>query len=146
MQKLTIRGFMTPAPLTIGVDASLAAAAELMRAHGIRHLPVLAHGALVGIVSERDLELVAGLAGIDPQRTHVRSAMTAEPYTLAPDTSLEWVANEMAQHHYDSVVVVERERVVGIFTTVDALRALQALLARARRRSRPVRAQHPPRA
>jgi hypothetical protein len=42
----------------------------------------------------------------------------------------------MVQSKFGSVIVVEHGRVVGIFTTIDALRALQELLARARRRRR----------
>lgn len=139
MRKLTIRSFMTPSPLTIRVDEPLAAAWTLMREHRVRHLPVVdAAGTLVGIVSERDLALAGGLPGIDPERVAVAEAMTPSPLTLGPDTSLEWVAVEMVERRYGSVIVVEDGRVVGIFTTIDALRALQELLARARRR-RPVR-------
>jgi CBS domain-containing protein len=43
----------------------------------------------------------------------------------------------MAEKKYGSTVVVDHGRVVGVFTTVDALRALQELLAGARK-SQPV--------
>jgi acetoin utilization protein AcuB len=134
MRKLTIRSFMTPAPHTIGVDQTLAAAAETMRRHRIRHLPVLDGGRLVGLISERDIAMIGGLSDVNPARVAVAEAMTPEPRALTPDSSLEWVAAEMAQHKHGSMVVVEDDRVVGIFTTVDALRALQELLGRSRRR------------
>lgn len=136
MGKLTIRAFMTPAPHTIGVDQSLATAREVMRARRIRHLPVLDGGALVGILSERDVALVGGIEGVDAAQVTVGEAMTPDPHTISPESSLEWVAAEMAQAKFGSVIVVERGHVVGIFTTVDALRALGDLLGRARRRRR----------
>lgn len=47
---------MTPAPLiTIGPNASVKEAAELMIKHGIRRLPVVEAGALVGIITSKDL-------------------------------------------------------------------------------------------
>jgi acetoin utilization protein AcuB len=139
MSQLTIRAFMTATPHTIDRADSIDTALALMRAHHIRHLPVLDEERLVGVVSERDLMLARGLPGAVPAHTPVAQAMSPDPRALSPDSSLEWVAAEMAQHKIGSVVVMEQGRVVGIFTTVDALRALGELLARARRRRRHVR-------
>jgi CBS domain-containing protein len=50
-----IRGYMTPSPRTLPSTADGAEAAVLMAAHGIRHVPVVEEGRLVGVVSERDL-------------------------------------------------------------------------------------------
>jgi acetoin utilization protein AcuB len=136
MAKLTVDGYMTRSPLTIGLEQPIAGALELMRAHNIRHLPVLSGGKLVGMVTERDLQLVGSLEGVDPRAMSVEQAMTPDPYAIAPHTSLEWVALEMAEHKYGSTVVVEKGKVVGVFTTVDALKALQELLGRSRRRRR----------
>lgn len=133
-KRLTIRHYMTPSPITIGQDQSLNVAHEVMRAHRIRHLPVLEHGRLIGIVSERDLHLVETLRDVDPASVRVEEAMTPEPYAVSPDTSLEWVVSEMAEHKYGAAVVVDsRHKVLGVFTTVDALRSLQDLLADERR-------------
>jgi CBS domain-containing protein len=47
---------MTPAPLiTIGLNATTKDAADLMISHGIRRLPVVENGALVGMISSKDL-------------------------------------------------------------------------------------------
>jgi acetoin utilization protein AcuB len=136
MDKLTLRGFMTRSPHTIGVDQPLARARALMQEHHIRHLPVLSGGKLVGILSDRDLALVATLRA-DEERVPVSEAMTPDPEALTPETSLEWVAAEMAERRIGSVVVMEHGHVVGIFTTVDALRAtLQLCAALSRRQPR----------
>jgi acetoin utilization protein AcuB len=135
MPSPTLAAYMTPAPYTIGEEQTLATAHAIMRTHRVRHLPVLRAGKLVGIVSERDLLFVESLPGVDTERVLVEEAMTERPVALSPATSLEWVAAEMAQLKLGSVVVVENDRVVGVFTCVDALRALQKMLGSARRRS-----------
>ncbi len=95
-----------------------------MRKHHIRHLPVLDGGKLVGVVSLGDLHLVETLAEVDPAKVRVEEAMSAEPYTVSPDTPVGDVAAEMAEHRYGCAIVVDEQKVVGVFTTVDALRAL----------------------
>jgi len=130
MKTLTIRDHMTPTPQSIGKDQTLAEAHRVMRTHLCRHLPVLSGGRLVGIVSERDLHLVESLRDVNPERVSVEEAMTPDVYTVGPDAALESTALEMAQHKYGSAVVIERGRVVGVFTTTDALRALAGVLAR----------------
>lgn len=50
--------------------------------------------------------------------------MSTDVYVVGPDTPLEQVASAMADHKYGCAVVTEGNHVVGIFTTVDALRAL----------------------
>jgi acetoin utilization protein AcuB len=133
MSRYTVERFMTAHPVCIASDRTLAEAHRTMRERGIRHLPVVDGGRLVGLVSQRDLYLVETLQGVSPDQERVEEAMTAEPFTVAPDAPLEYVAAVMAEHKYGSAVVVHGGAVVGLFTTVDALRALASLLGRARR-------------
>ena len=97
-----------------------------MRHWQVRHLPVLHGGTLVGVVSERDIALVESLPGVDMDQVSVDEAMTEDPYTAATDASLSQVSTEMAERRIGAAIVVEGddERVVGVFTTTDALRAL----------------------
>lgn len=119
---------MTKAPHTIGHHQTLATAHRLMEEHAIRHLPVLESGKLAGILSQRDLYFIETLANTDPKRVLVSEAMTQEVFAIAPRSSVRKVAAEMAEHKYGCAVVLDRDRVVGVFTAVDALRALSALL------------------
>ena len=128
MMSPTIERFMTRAPHTIGFEQTLAAAHRLMGTHRIRHLPVLDSGRLVGMVSQQDLHLIETLRNVDPNEVEVSEAMTPTPYTVTPRSSLRKVASEMAAHKYGSAVVMEKDRIVGVFTTIDALRALFTLL------------------
>ena len=120
----TVADFMTPSPLTIGDDQSLAHAHEMMRDHRIRHLPVLHGGKLVGVVSLGDLHLIETLGESDLDKIAVEDAMTPDPYVVQPDAELREVAGTMAAHKYGTAIVARGSKVVGIFTTTDALRAL----------------------
>ena len=99
-----------------------------MQAHGIHHLPVLERGALVGIVTERDLRL--SLACSSPSATvRVRDAMNRDPFIVGPDSPMSDVARLMADRRIDSAVVMSAGKVVGIVCAFDALHALAALSA-----------------
>ena len=54
--------------------------------------------------------------------------MTQTPYTVAPETPLDEVVLKMAEHKYGCAVIAQNEKVVGIFTTVDACRAFAEML------------------
>jgi acetoin utilization protein AcuB len=125
--------YMSPAPQSIGHDQPLSVAHKMMREHHIRHLPVLDAGVLVGIVSDRDLYFIETLRDVDPDDVTVEDAMTPNPDFVAVDTPLREVAAQMAETKHGSAIVLDGDRVVGIFTTVDALRALIALDAETRR-------------
>lgn len=126
----TIQRYMSSAPYSVGVDQPLAAAHKIMRAHAIRHLPVLSGGKLVGVLSDRDLHLIETLRDVSPERVTVEEAMSSVVYTVTPDTPLDEVAAAMAEHKYGCAVVVDHAKVVGLFTTVDACRALAEALRR----------------
>jgi acetoin utilization protein AcuB len=121
---ITVAHYMTRSPLTIGTEQTLALAHELMREHRLRHLPVLAHGNVVGILSLGDLHLVETLRDVEPEGTQVEEAMS-EPYTVATDTPLVQVVRHLEEHKLECALVLDGRHLVGIFTTQDALRALR---------------------
>lgn len=123
-----VRKYMTTTPHTIRPGMTLAEAHKIMHQHNIRHLPVLDGGALVGMVTERDLRLVEAFKDVDPKKVPVSDAMATEVYTVSPDAPLDEVVREMAAKKYGSAVVVHNENVVGVFTAVDGLDALAELL------------------
>lgn len=124
---IQVQAFMTPSPHTIGRDQPLDRAARMFRDFHVRHLPVLAGGNLVGMLSERDVALVETL-GVDSSKEIVESAMSQDCYAVAPTDELGKVAAHMAQHKYGSAVVTDDDKkVVGVLTTVDICRALAEL-------------------
>ena len=126
--KLAIKDFMTKMPHSIGVEQTLRHAHEVMKGHGIRHLPVLHGGKLVGLLSERDISLVEALKDVDAATVKVEEAMSPVVYTVAPTTSLGEVVRHMALRKLGSTLVLEGPKVVGIFTAVDALIAFAGFL------------------
>lgn len=120
----TVGAWMTLQSHTIGDDQSLAEARARMHHLQVRHLPVLHGGHLVGVLSERDILVVESLTA-DLDNVHVEDAMTADPWSVEPDAPLAQVAATMAERRIGTAIVVEGgDRVVGLFTTTDALRAL----------------------
>jgi acetoin utilization protein AcuB len=65
---------------------------------------------------------------VDITKLVVGDAMTEHPYTVSPDAPLDEVVDTMAANKYGSAVIMQNEKVVGIFTTVDACMALGQLL------------------
>jgi len=123
-----IQKFMTTVPICVNRTDTVAAAHKIMRERDIRHLPVVEGDNLVGIVSQRDLHLIETLKDVDAEKVTVEDAMTTNPYTVSPDAELDEVVAEMAEQKYGSALVVQNHKVVGVFTTVDAMRAFSELL------------------
>jgi len=125
MKKATpkVEKYMSPSPKTIGFDRPLSQAMSVMSEFRIRHLPVLKDGKLIGILSDRDVKLVASFEDIDPDKILVEEACTFDPYTVTPSAELSDVLNIMAKKKYGCVVVVDDGKLVGILTEVDIYNA-----------------------
>ncbi len=113
---------MTPFPWVIDIDASLERAREMMLEHQFRHLPVVEHNTLVGVVSDRDIQLVEGSVSDATERAAlaVRDAVLAEAYVVSIHEPLDDVLFEMSRRHLGYALVVKDGRLAGIFTATDA--------------------------
>ena len=128
-QTILVQDYMTPSPHTIGASLSLSDAANMMKAHKIRHLPVLDGNSLVGIVSDRDVQMVKSMDAVDVDEVPIEEAMSQSPYTISATTPLEVVARHMAKHKLGSAVIVNaNQKVIGVFTVTDGMRALADML------------------
>ena len=123
-----VKDFMTPAPITIEIDQDIDVARQLMQNYECRHLPVLDGETLVGIISDRDVNLANSLlqSGETPL---VRDVYVSYPYTAEPTTALEKVLRDMVDLHISSTLVVEDGKLAGIFTSIDACTAFAEFLA-----------------
>jgi acetoin utilization protein AcuB len=110
---------MTPNPSTVAPKDTLARAQEKMTAGHFRRLPVVQDGALLGILTDRDLRRHVGAE----ERTRVEAVMTETPLTISPVTSVEEAVRLMLKHQIGGLPVVESGTVVGIITTSDVLQA-----------------------
>ena len=122
--------FMTPFPHSIDIDAPLARARKMMREGAFRHLPVTCGGAIVGIVTDRDIKLLLGPDFGNPEERElkVRDAYIDKPCVVPASTPAATVARTMAEHHIGSAIVTKNDKLVGIFTVTDACRALAEIL------------------
>jgi acetoin utilization protein AcuB len=115
---------MTPFPWFIQVDDRIEQAVSLMREQDIRHLPVTRDGELVGIVTERDIQLAESMAADSSGRKIlVREVCAFEPYVVDIGDRLDGVLLEMARRRIGSALVVKQGKLAGIFTATDACRA-----------------------
>ena len=119
---------MTPLVHTISLETSLPDARAAMRRWHVRHLPVIDGTRLVGLLSERELARLEGFPMVNLDLVSTADAMAESPYVVAPDTPLHDVVVHMGQHRLGSAIVSDGERVVGIFTTTDALQVLATLV------------------
>ena len=125
-----ILAFMTPFPYSIDIAAPLAEAHAFLRDRHIRHLPVTEDGELAGILTDWDIKLVFGpdLDSPPERELSVRDVYQPDSYVVEAGTLLEDVAATMAQRHVGSALVTRGGKLVGIFTTTDACRALARVL------------------
>ncbi|MFQ5657102.1 MAG: CBS domain-containing protein [Candidatus Methylomirabilales bacterium] len=131
---MAVEQVMTTRPITVRPETSLRKALQLLRAHGIRHLPVVQGRRLVGIITDRDLHhvLPSSLAMPEEQErfrawgAHMKvgEIMTRRVLTVTPETRTDKAARLMAQRRIGCLPVLQGTTLVGIVTTVDLLRAM----------------------
>ena len=107
--------------LTTEATAPLQQAAEQMCERGIGASLVLnGNGALVGILTERDVLRAVAQGGVEG--THVAAWMTRDPDTVGPDDTTRQAAELMVRGGFRHVPVVEGSTPVGIVSIRDLMR------------------------
>lgn len=123
---------MNSDPITVGPQDSFRHAVNLVRQRGIRHLPVVDGGRLVGIVTDRDIRRASPspATSLEVHELHylleklkVCDIMTAKVITVTPETPIEEAARLMLHHRIGSLPVLRGSELVGIITETDILRA-----------------------
>ena len=121
-----VASVMTPFPYAVDEDDPVSAAEELMREHGIRHVPVTSGVKIVGVITRRELAAREDEGASGALR--VGDACTREPYVTDLHEPLDRVLREMAERQVDAAVVVRNGKLAGIFTLTDACRLLAEIL------------------
>lgn len=148
MTGLAARDLMTPDVVTVPPETPVMAVARLLSDRGISAVPVVdPQGKVLGIVTEADL--IRRLAGEEDKpaswfsslfsnptvqaerfaRTHgvtARDLMTEKVVSVPPDAAAAHIAQMMEQQGIRRVVVVEGDKLRGIVSRADLLRALVA--------------------
>lgn len=129
---MSVKDYMTKEVISISPEESVAHAADLMRDKGLRRLPVIEKGQLVGLVTE------GTMADASPSKatslsiyemnyllnkTKIRDIMIRKVVTVEPDASLEDAIYEMMTYKVGVLPVVQNNQVVGIITDRDVFKA-----------------------
>lgn len=116
--------------VTITPKTTLPEALALVRHRGIRHLPVVEDGELVGIVSDRDLKraMASPATSLEAHeltyllnRLSIAEIMTRSVITIAPMFPVEEAARLMVKEKISALPVTDGGRLVGIVTETDVL-------------------------
>lgn len=135
---MRVRELMTEDVITIGPDAPLKEAARRMLEAGVSGLPVTDDGKLLGIITEADF--VAGEAErrgrragllhfldrrheVPSQERSVGDVMTSPVVTIGPESDHAEAARIMGKNKVKRLPVVENDKLVGLLSRSDALRA-----------------------
>lgn len=133
MRRHLVQDLMTPDPVTICPTTTLPEAYRLMKGCGVRRLPVVDNGCLVGIVTLRDVREATPLGSaplnlyettFELARLTIGEIMAHNPISVAPNTSVEAAAHLMLEHKISGVPVVDGSRLVGILTESGIFRLL----------------------
>lgn len=114
---MLVRYNMSARVVTVGPQESIDTARRMLERHGVRQLPVVHDGLLVGIVTDRDLRSAA------PEDERVETVMTRDPIAINPGQSVDEAAREMRRAKVNALPVLDGEELVGILTTSDILEA-----------------------
>ena len=128
---MQVRDHMTSSPITVNSGMSLNEAFDQMLKHDVRELPVVDKGELVAIVTDRDLREISPAYPVfrdqDSIRQYMRTlkvadAMTPDPLTVAPETSLVKAAELLVTYKISSLPVVENRKLIGILSITNFLK------------------------
>jgi CBS domain-containing protein len=106
---------------SIDPNAMVFNAIQLMDEKNVGALPVLEHGKLVGIVSERDYTRKVILKGRVSKDTPVSDIMTRQVLTVNPSSSITECMRIMTEKHVRHLPVLDGTSLVGILSIGDVL-------------------------
>jgi acetoin utilization protein AcuB len=134
---MLVKNWMSKKVITIDADDSMQDAMRLLKEHGIRRLPVMKKGKLVGIVTDRDLKKASASDATTLEihellylltKVKVKDIMTKDPITVPPDYTVEETAQVLLESKISGAPVVDDHgKVVGTITQSDLFRVLMSL-------------------
>lgn len=128
---------MTANPFTVTPHTTLPDALDVMTTHGVRHVPVVEDGSVVGVISKNDISaaypskattLSASEARYLIAKLKVGSTMSKPPIVISPDALLEEAAVLMRDRKIEMLPVVADGTLVGVITESDILESFMDIL------------------
>ena len=105
-------------------EATVAEAVDLMAEKGVGSLLVMQGGALCGIVTERDYARKVVVSGVSTENTRVADIMTVEVFTTGVEQNIDECMMLMTEKRIRHLPVVDGDRVVGIISIGDLMKAI----------------------
>ncbi len=145
---MQVSEIMTRDVQTVAPDASLQQAASIMEAMGVGSLPVCDGKRLVGAITDRDIVVRGGAAGMSPVEGLVRDCMTADVAYAFSDEEADEVLERMKVLQVRRLAVLDRDKsLIGIVSLGDiatepraaALGSVGAAVAEISEPSRPLK-------
>ena len=124
---MPIRTYMSPLPEEIDHRETLAAAISRMNERRIHHLPVMDGPDVFGILSRQDVQDAWLRHGAGAGSQAVGEVCTTDPLKVSPVATIPDVTRTMVERGVTSALIVDEGMLVGIFTSIDALRVLADL-------------------
>jgi len=122
----TAKDVMTPFPHFVDVASGVGEARRVLETNRIRHLPVKDGGELLGLVTDRDLE-VARLAG-EGRELELSELCAKDLYVVGMHTPVDELVESMSRNKIGCALVVRDGKLAGIVTTSDVCRLYGELL------------------
>ncbi len=113
-----VKSLMVTAP-QVGLDASLAALAKLMIGSGVRQLPLVDKGKVLGFVTDENV--IHGAVTDGWGKNEVETVMTRAPHTLESNRSVGAVLGLMREFGISHVLIMEGGELVGMVSIEDIL-------------------------
>lgn len=107
---------------TVAPDTPVPELVRELVARRIGAAVVASGGAVVGVVSERDILYAVAERGVDCLRTHVRDLMTADVVTCTPDASIDEVMASMTRRRIRHLPVLDGGALAGIVSIGDVVK------------------------
>lgn len=108
-----------------GPDDQLLEVSQTMKERNFRHMPIVQDNEFVGLITDRDLKLIAGMQRLDELCT--KDIMKKDLYVVNASTSLCEVLGEMIEKRLDCALVKENNELY-IFTATDAMKVLKSIM------------------
>jgi CBS domain-containing protein len=109
---------------SVAPEDSVLHAIELMATRHVGALLVMDHGALLGIISERDYARKVILKQRSSHDTPVRDIMTSPAVTVQPDATVHQCMQIMTDGRFRHLPVVQGNQVVGLLSIGDLVKAV----------------------
>jgi len=118
LSRIKVKTVMTVAP-EVGLGDSLSRVAKLMIGSGVRQLPVLDKGKIIGFVT--DEAVIHAIVGSAWGKNPVSQIMTRAPQTMDSRRSVGAVLGLMREHGISHVPIMDRGKLVGLVSIQDIL-------------------------